>query len=117
MSYWVKMSVEGESRCHSMESCKFDWFTIYYNHIYRDKQCLLPWQTMYIIRVNVVFVMLSLFIHICKPFIDHITNRCKLWFTCYVLIFTMVHSEHYLGTHLKYLNSIPLMKQLNQCTL
>ena len=69
--------------------------------------CLLPWQIMYIIRVNTVFVMLSLCIHICKPFIDHITNMCKLRFTCYVLIFTTVHSERYLGTHLNYLNSIP----------
>ena len=102
-----RMYVEGESRGHSMKSCKFGWFTIYYNHIYRGKQCLLPWQIMYIIRVNGVFVMLSLCIHICKPFIDHITNMCKLLFTCYVLIFTTVHSERYLGTHLNCLNSIP----------
>ena len=107
MSYWGRMSVEGDSRGHSMESCKFGWFTIYYNHVYHGKRCLLPWQTIYVTRVNDVFVMLSLCIHICKAFIYHITNRCKSRFTCYVFIFTTVHSQHYLGTHLNYLNSIP----------
>ena len=63
-----RMYVEGESRGHSMKSCKFGWFTIYYNHIYRGAQCLLSWQTMYIILINGVFVMLSLCIHICKSF-------------------------------------------------